>query len=415
MNILIIVHEVSFPLKSGGDQAVYNAVNYIKKSMKSSKIYLLYRKSRNRQIKRAIFSDVEIISFRENIFQLIQNKIVFLNTWFRKALSFFLNNDKEFQVISTLESGRYYSNSFIELINNTIKDKNIDVVDIEYYENIFLVYSLPPNVKKIFVHLEIRYIRNERFFNQLNYELNKNDLLIFNRSKSEEILALNQYDIIVTLTENDKKILIEDGVIKSVLTSPAWISEIIDCNFTIAKNCLSFVGGYNHFPNYDGICWFLDKVWNSVLQDKPDLILRIVGIWPNKIRNKIVKSYKNVEFSGFVENLSDVLNGSILIVPLKIGSGMRMKIIDSAMRKVPFITTPVGVEGLYFIDNEDCYICDDEYSFSEKIIKLLEDINKQKIFADNAYRKYKEYYSEERLGNIRLSLYRNLLSKPFDF
>jgi glycosyltransferase involved in cell wall biosynthesis len=224
----------------------------------------------------------------------------------------------------------------------------------------------------------------------------------------EEILALNQYDAVITLTENDKQLLINEGVIKNILVSPAWISGTDNDDFLIVKNYLTFVGGYAHFPNFDGICWFLDKVWKSVLKNKPDLILRIIGIWPQKIRNRIMKSHKNIEFTGFVDNLSDVLNGSILIVPLKIGSGMRMKIIDSVMRKVPFITTSIGVEGLDFTDNEDCYICDDEYLFSENIIKLLENPNKQKNFADSAYKKYKELYSEERLGYIRLSIYKDL-------
>ena len=53
-----------------------------------------------------------------------------------------------------------------------------------------------------------------------------------------------------------------------------------------------------------------------------------------------------IKFVGYVEDLSDFLKGSIALVPIRIGSGLRMKILDAVSLGIPFVTTSKGVEGL---------------------------------------------------------------------
>ena len=64
------------------------------------------------------------------------------------------------------------------------------------------------------------------------------------------------------------------------------------------------------------------------------------------------------------------LKGSVAVVPIRIGSGMRMKILDAVLSKVPFVTTAKGVEGIDFKDGEDCLIVDDPAGFAEAVIAL---------------------------------------------
>lgn len=66
------------------------------------------------------------------------------------------------------------------------------------------------------------------------------------------------------------------------------------------------------------------------------------------------------------------------MVPIRIGSGMRMKILDAINSKSPLITTTKGVEGLNFINEEECLIADTPDAFANAIIRLLNDTNLQK-------------------------------------
>lgn len=73
--------------------------------------------------------------------------------------------------------------------------------------------------------------------------------------------------------------------------------------------------------------------------------------------------YPELKLAGYVEDLGSFLKGSVAVVPIRIGSGMRMKILDAVLSKVPFVTTAKGVEGIDFKDGEDCLIVDDPAGF----------------------------------------------------
>ena len=124
----------------------------------------------------------------------------------------------------------------------------------------------------------------------------------------------------------------------------------------------------------------------------------------------IIKKYQraNICFLGYVEDLSVVFSSSMLIVPIRIGSGMRLKIIEAVNQGIPFITTTIGVEGLNFKNNIDCIIADSPYEFAKGIHYLSENPSKQQDFIKNASEKLSEKYSYVEAINKRLDFYRSL-------
>lgn len=99
-----------------------------------------------------------------------------------------------------------------------------------------------------------------------------------------------------------------------------------------------------------------------------------------------------------------------MIVPLRIGSGIRTKIMYGMTQGIPIVSTSIGCEGLGIIDNENILVADDIDMFKNQIIKLYNDKLLCKKLSENAYNFIKNNFSQEFLGNKRLEFYNKLLN-----
>jgi glycosyltransferase involved in cell wall biosynthesis len=110
-----------------------------------------------------------------------------------------------------------------------------------------------------------------------------------------------------------------------------------------------------------------------------------------------------------VEHLEDKAYGSIMVVPILSGSGMRMKILEGAALSMPIITTTVGVEGLDFAHGESCLIADTPQEFAEAIHRLCQDASLREKLARNAQAVYTQQYSATQLSKTREQVYFHIL------
>ncbi|MBX9827659.1 MAG: glycosyltransferase [Xanthobacteraceae bacterium] len=107
---------------------------------------------------------------------------------------------------------------------------------------------------------------------------------------------------------------------------------------------LLFVGTLGYEPNQDAAEWLLRDIWPA-LNHRSDLKLHIVGQGaPERLRN--LARQRGVRMLGWVEDLPRCLaSATMLVAPLRVGAGTRIKLLESAMRGVPIVTTPLGAEG----------------------------------------------------------------------
>jgi len=127
------------------------------------------------------------------------------------------------------------------------------------------------------------------------------------------------------------------------------------------------------------------------------------------LRKEYTEKFENIVFRGFVEDLSSELADSIMIVPLRIGSGVRIKIVDAINNGVPLVSTSIGCEGLNLINQEDAFISDNGRNFIDSVLKLADDDSLCEKFRKNAYRKLNEKTDAESLVLKRLNIYERLL------
>ena len=409
MKLLIITSHLPYPLNTGGNQAQYHIIDFLRKNQVN--ISILFNENRvnsNKDLQelQRIWTDVKFYPFRWA--KTKKRYEVLLLKLFKKIYCKLFSGEIPFNTTNTLVFEEL-TKDFILYVHSVIKKDNITMAQIEFDSFLPVVFALPPYIKKVYVQHEIQFIKKQLLLESLQQHNNVYQQFICNKIKYDEISAMNNYDMVITLTDIDKAKLQGCGVTTQVESSPACVSGKSGSNiFKGCTNKLVFVGGCHHYPNLQGLEWFFEKIWESILNKKPDTTIDIVGKWEEKYKNAFTKKYRNVNFLGFVDDLSSVLEETIMVVPLQIGSGMRMKLIDAANYGCPFVSTSVGIEGLNFENNQDCFIEDGELEFANKVISLIENKELQKIFSKNIKNIFDKEYSIDILGTRRLLLLNNL-------
>lgn len=410
MRLLIILRSnFPYPLTTGGQQAVFQMIDYLRNKIDISIAYILNKSiSKDHESKlKEKWSNVDFFSYKEPYSEKIGYNYNSLTRISNKILSKIFRRDPIYTKQKIYSGFDSYLPSFLSYILKIIETNKIDIVQIEFFDLMNLVYILPPDIKKVFIQHEIRYIKNKRIFDKRN-DCTLLDRLMLNKQKSEEIAAMNHYDSVVTLTNIDKQILLEDGVTSDVISSPACIASIRKKSVSVSYNRISFLGGFNHTPNAEGVLWFLEKVWPIVLAQDESLVFDIIGLWPKKTKKSLEKQYPQIKFHGIVEDLSTILPNSIMVVPILTGSGMRMKILDAINYGCTMVSTSIGCEGLDLIDGKDCYIADKPEVFANKLLTLINNKSLQESFYKNAINWYNNNYTIDILGEKRLAVYDSL-------
>ena len=136
---------------------------------------------------------------------------------------------------------------------------------------------------------------------------------------------------------------------------------------------LLYVGSMYYYPNVDAVQFFFDRIYKSIRQAVPDVRVQIVGHAPPPNISKQAK-LPGVEVTGSVPDVRPYLErATLFIVPLRLGGGTRLKIVEAMAMGVPVISTSVGAEGLDVQSGKNILIADDAESFTESILRLLSD------------------------------------------
>lgn len=429
--ILFIIPFIPYPLNSGGNQAFFNMVDYIRHKMSVS--ILLYPKTgsqkRNVEELRKIWGNVEFFVFtKENAQDTLKVKRPIYYKWLGKMKSSIerkLNRQLLFSETGSVDWVRkkstlhhsvfsHFDSGYIKYVGQVAR-QGFDIIQVEFYELISLGYVLPADVKTIFLHHELRYVHNENEMS-LFKEVTDEDRMSFEIAKEFERNALQRFKYIIALTAFDCKVLEEFvGHKECIYASPAVVQqkESSKIGFVPATtNRLTFFGSGNHCPNLDAVAWFCNEIAPHLRNLGVSFTFQVSGMWNKELLKELCASCPEMELVGYVDDLQHFLSGSIVLVPIRIGSGMRMKILDAVFSKTPFVTTTKGVEGLDFRDGEECLIADTAKDFATTIARLADDRDLQARIVNQAEYRLRQLYNPQEMLDIRLAIYNRILEEP---
>lgn len=413
-NILFIVHRLPFPLNSGGKQAIFNGIDAVKENC-NVVITFIEDPSKDTPQKKKAF--LEAVQGKAILAPLVRTAPAEHFAKVRPALLLrILTNLKHRlhphqdtsnpcrQWVSMLQP---QPADFVNHVKSLITEYDIDIVQCEMLVNLSFVRTLPQHVKTLFVHHELGFVRHELELRAVYSSYHGEAFAA--EAKRQEIGLLNSYDHVMTLSTIDRQKLLEAGVSSPISSSFAIVKAHPDVSgIATDPHHLSFIGSDSHEPNLMGLQWFLDKCWPSLIKADPAYHLTIIGKWSAHNSSDLASRYPAVSFAGFVDDLPSTLCGTVMIVPITIGSGIRMKILEASGMGVPFVSTTIGAEGLPVEHNKHCKIADLPEDFVLAILALQDDKQRQCLI-DNARQLITQRYSTDALRQNRLNIYQSLL------
>ena len=141
----------------------------------------------------------------------------------------------------------------------------------------------------------------------------------------------------------------------------------------LGSNVLLFTGKMDFRPNVDGVLWFCDEVWPLVRERMPDAQFFVVGKDPHP-RLRRLYGLPGVTVTGWVEQILPYFAAaSVYVVPLRVGGGTRLKVLEAMAMGLPMVSTALGAEGLGAESGGQLMLADDPDQFAAAVIALLED------------------------------------------
>ncbi|MHB1784799.1 MAG: glycosyltransferase [Acidimicrobiales bacterium] len=134
---------------------------------------------------------------------------------------------------------------------------------------------------------------------------------------------------------------------------------------------LVFTGSLDYLPNVDGLRWFCKEVWPTIKTRAPEATLQIVGRSPVGAVVDLAR-LDGVEVDVDVPRIAPYLEvARVVVVPLRLGSGTRLKVLEAMASGRPVVGTTIGLAGLGIVDGTHALVADDPMEMARQVIELL--------------------------------------------
>lgn len=162
---------------------------------------------------------------------------------------------------------------------------------------------------------------------------------------------------------------------------------------------LVFTGSMDWRPNQDAARYFVREILPLLRQVRPDLECMFVGRSP-PADIQALASMPGVHITGTVEDVRPyVESAAVYIVPLRIGGGSRLKILEAMAMGRAVVSTTVGAEGLDVIHDQHVLLADDPRTFAESVLQLLDDPDRCRKLATEGRRLVEQCYGWDTLAD----------------
>ena len=178
------------------------------------------------------------------------------------------------------------------------------------------------------------------------------------------------------------------------------------------KSRIVFVGSMDYHANIEGAVNFASDVWPRLRARQPELVFTIVGRDPSrKVRE--LATFPGVEVTGTVDDVRPFYRKAVAaIVPLNVGGGSRLKILEAMAAGVPVVSTTLGAEGLDVQDGKNILIADTNDQLVEAIDSVSKNEEQRKQLVAGGRALVSNHYDWSQLGALLFENYRKLLAAP---
>jgi polysaccharide biosynthesis protein PslH len=163
---------------------------------------------------------------------------------------------------------------------------------------------------------------------------------------------------------------------------------------------VAVLGSQGWLPNEDSVSWFLAEVWPAAVARLPEAVLHLFGAAPPGPLPAGVVAHPPPR-----ESAEAFAPGSILAVPLRIGSGVRIKVLEAWARGVPVVGTPAALAGLEAEDGREALVAGDAVAFAAALGRLAREPGLASRLIEEGRRARRERHDPARIAADLLAAY----------
>lgn len=236
---------------------------------------------------------------------------------------------------------------------------------------------------------------------------------LYLRRETQKLLAYEAelsgaFDVNVFVSQPDEKTLLErvPGLRTAIVPNGVDVEYFTPTHGKDAP-ALIYTGGMNMFANRDAVMFFLDEIWPLIRKQVPDVRFFAVGQDPPKELLDLAVRDPQITVTGYVTDVRPLVSeASVYVVPLRVGGGTRLKVLDAMAMGKAMVSTSIGCEGLAVHPDEHLLVADTPEQFANKTVLLLGDKNCRLALGRAARELVERRYSWRTIGGQLLDAYR---------
>jgi glycosyltransferase involved in cell wall biosynthesis len=235
------------------------------------------------------------------------------------------------------------------------------------------------------------------------------------RLRKEETIFLKEFDAVAAITNEDAQLMRDVAPEAEIHIIPAGVdTEFFTPTADSAEdpNSILWVGSLAWDPNLDAVRYFLISIFPLISEWYPEARFDVIGTNSERVSKLAAKFGDRVRILGWVPDVRHYLSRSaVLVVPLRIGGGMRIKLLDFFAAGKAVVTTSVGSEGNFAQNENELLIADTAEDFADSIARLFADETLRKSLGRRARELVETRYSWPKVGQAFEQLYLSVIGE----
>jgi len=204
-------------------------------------------------------------------------------------------------------------------------------------------------------------------------------------------------DYVLAVSENDRACFAHYADSRRISVIPTGVDTEYFQPGVLSEPCLeqpdtmAFTGSMDWMPNEDGVAYFVEKILPLIRRQIPEAAFWAVGRRPPRRIQALASD--SVAVTGAVEDIRPYLaKAALCVVPLRSGSGTRIKIFEAMAMGKAVVSTSLGAEGLPVRHGENIILADDPADFAQQVVDLLRDPPRRQLLGHAARKLVEESY-----------------------
>lgn len=365
MKILIISHFIPYPPHGG---ALQRNFNLLKETAKNHDICLLTFTQRVLlPDRRKIVDSVKIVSQYCKLIKIFKIPTDYNRIKWYLLLFFNLFSLTPYSV------WRYRSPAMIREMKKQLSEEHFDLIQIDTIA-LAQYAMLATDLPKILVHQNVESsLLLRRSANEKNPLVKLYLFLQGKKLRRYERKVAPNFDINITVSERDK--LYFEKVTPQArfeVVPNATDTEYFKPQRNVRSKDLIFAGGLTWYPNKDAMLYFCNEIFPLIKKKLSGVKMNIIGRYPPREVQRLATNDSDINLLGYVKDVrAHIAEAAVYVVPIRVGGGTRIKVLDAMAMGKAIVSTSIGAEGLDVEDGKNILIADDPQEFADKTVEVL--------------------------------------------